>query len=344
MTGSKTSLVSLSDVFGVGRVAESRAASRLVKAITSGTGRLLGPWLLKREFKTHLELQRLAEESLGRDLNAEITLDDRSRIVLTTNRLLHQRNRESVASKAVLELQAEPVEALDCELEIEPDWVSHFWRHAENVSDDDMQGIWARVLSGKASGKNYSARTLDLLRTLSRDEAELIERLAAFKVAIGPDHPYWRNSIGIVLNPKCVLPQEPELTPERIIVKGGRALRADEVERDDTIRKIVGNPLTNVFGPLGLYVESGFAHTFALNWDERPLPVQIGSHMFNLMGLNGGPNDGYGYFQFGEGIGFSQTGWEIFSLAKVPPHPEYLEILRAEFASKGLILEAAQPA
>lgn len=338
MSEKPTRLVAISDVFGVGKLSESEAAKRLVDAIVTGCGRIVGPWLLKREVKTQLELQRIAEESLGKSFDAKITLDDRSRVVLTTQRLTHQQNREAIAAKAVLELEAESIIDEATKGDIEPDWLSHFWQKAESVGDDEMQEIWARVLSGKAVGRSYSARTLDLLRTLSKDEAKLIEGLAAYKVAIGPDHPYWRTSIGLVNSIRLVLPGEKKEAPERIMVRGRAVVDAEQDKTQSDVGRLIGNPFANVFGPMGLYVESGFSHSFGLNWNNEPLPIQIGSRKFEIVGLKGGEGGKPEFFIFGEGIGFSQVGWEVFSLAKVPPDERFLAAINDQLALKGLSL------
>ena len=65
MGESNASLVTVSDIFGVGKIAESAAAKRLADAVCHGAGRLVNPWFLKRETRTILQLQKEASDSLS---------------------------------------------------------------------------------------------------------------------------------------------------------------------------------------------------------------------------------------------------------------------------------------
>lgn len=65
--------------------------------------------------------------------------------------------------------------------EVNEDWL-YMWReYAGKVSSEDLQRLWGSVLAGevKAPGK-YSIRTLEFLKTLSKVEAEKIEKLACY--------------------------------------------------------------------------------------------------------------------------------------------------------------------
>lgn len=60
---------------------------------------------------------------------------------------------------------------------ISQDWINRFQSIAEDVSDEDMQNLWARILAGEVKQPDsYSLRTLDTLRNLTKDEAELFTK------------------------------------------------------------------------------------------------------------------------------------------------------------------------
>lgn len=64
---------------------------------------------------------------------------------------------------------------------VDEEWIFAWRDHVGKVSNEDLQRIWGRVLAGEVeSPKKYSLRTMQFLRTLSRDEAEKISRLAPF--------------------------------------------------------------------------------------------------------------------------------------------------------------------
>lgn len=64
---------------------------------------------------------------------------------------------------------------------ISQDWINRFQSIAEGVSDEDMQNLWARILAGEVKQPNsYSLRTLDTLKNLTKDEAELFAKQCDF--------------------------------------------------------------------------------------------------------------------------------------------------------------------
>jgi len=91
-------------------------------------------------------------------------------------------NVEEIVSKA--KQQFAPDEQVS-EEPVEKDWMTRFLNIAEEISDDDMQNIWARVLAGEIKKpKSYSLRTLEVLRNLSKEEAALIMKVSNYQVAL----------------------------------------------------------------------------------------------------------------------------------------------------------------
>ncbi|SIS67396.1 Protein of unknown function [Thalassolituus maritimus] len=67
--------------------------------------------------------------------------------------------------------------------DVDDDWL-YFWRDYEGkVSAEELQELWGRVLAGEVKNPGtYSVRTLDFLKVLSREEAELISKAAQFVI------------------------------------------------------------------------------------------------------------------------------------------------------------------
>ncbi|MBY0562470.1 DUF2806 domain-containing protein [Hyphomicrobium sp.] len=64
---------------------------------------------------------------------------------------------------------------------IDDDWMAQWRNRAQDVSNQDMQQLWAKVLKEETkSAGQFSIHTLDLLSRMSRKDAELIERLGPF--------------------------------------------------------------------------------------------------------------------------------------------------------------------
>lgn len=61
------------------------------------------------------------------------------------------------------------------------DWFMRFYEAVGNISDDDMQDIWARILAGEINNPSFfSLRTIDVLRNMRESDAELFLKFCKF--------------------------------------------------------------------------------------------------------------------------------------------------------------------
>lgn len=111
-------------------------------------------------------------ESLG------ITKEDATALVLRSEqreyfeKVRHQKNIENIAQQASEML---PHEVSD--EPVDPDWTADFLENCKNVSNEEMQSIWARILAGEvAQPGSFSKRTLAFVKTLSKQEAFLFTK------------------------------------------------------------------------------------------------------------------------------------------------------------------------
>lgn len=78
------------------------------------------------------------------------------------------------------------------------DWFIRYYEASGNISDKEMQILWAKILAGEIEKpSSYSLRTLDVLRNMSKEEAERFVKIcnSAIKIesaqyAIPADHDY----------------------------------------------------------------------------------------------------------------------------------------------------------
>ncbi|MXY96506.1 MAG: DUF2806 domain-containing protein [Gemmatimonadetes bacterium] len=71
--------------------------------------------------------------------------------------------------------------------DVEPDmaWTSSFSQAAQDISDEDMQELWARVLAGEVEKPgSTSVMTLGVLRNLDQRTAQLFKRLCSMAVSL----------------------------------------------------------------------------------------------------------------------------------------------------------------
>lgn len=88
-----------------------------------------------------------------------------------------QKNMEDITTKALPQLNPEANPD-----SVENDWLVNFFDKSRIVSDDEMQGLWSRVLAGEANiPGTYSKRTVNFLSDLDKAEAELFAKLCGFE-------------------------------------------------------------------------------------------------------------------------------------------------------------------
>ncbi|GFH88758.1 MULTISPECIES: DUF2806 domain-containing protein [Bacteroides] len=89
-------------------------------------------------------------------------------------------NVKSVVEKATLHFtEGEKVS----DEPVNTDWTNRFFSIVEDISDETLQDIWGRILAGEVKQPNsFSLRTLDLLRNVTKEEAELFVKASRFYV------------------------------------------------------------------------------------------------------------------------------------------------------------------
>lgn len=127
----------------------------------------------------------ISNASISERIEPTISLETISEISRHRERTEWER-KEINSSKAIL--IAEEILANDSQDPkpgtIDDDWL-YSWREcAGNVSSEELQDLWGRVLAGEIkSPGSFSLRTLEFIKSLSRPEAELISKTAKFVVS-----------------------------------------------------------------------------------------------------------------------------------------------------------------
>lgn len=72
---------------------------------------------------------------------------------------------------------------------VDPDWLSQFLSHCQDISSEDVQVLWGRILAGEVRNPgSFSRRTLASVYLLSREEANKFTKLcsAVWEIPEGP--------------------------------------------------------------------------------------------------------------------------------------------------------------
>ncbi|CAD6490389.1 MAG: hypothetical protein EMLJLAPB_00750 [Candidatus Argoarchaeum ethanivorans] len=155
----------------------SKPADTLIKKVSNAVGGIFEPYQITRVAKAEAKADLIKAES-------EIQITDLRRRALhrfVEEEAKRQSNIENIISKALPQLddKGDPSQ-------IEDDWVTNFFDKCRIVSDDEMQNLWSRVLSGEANVPGtYSKRTVNFLSDLDKDEAKLFSDLCGFGWMIG---------------------------------------------------------------------------------------------------------------------------------------------------------------
>lgn len=68
------------------------------------------------------------------------------------------------------------------------DWFIRYYEASGNISDKEMQILWARILAGEIEKpSSYSLRMLDLLRNISKEEAERFVKICNASIKSGSE-------------------------------------------------------------------------------------------------------------------------------------------------------------
>lgn len=226
--------MALQDILGIGKVLP---IDKLIDIMSTSVGRLSKSYFDKKDSDTKAyEIKKLAEaraeemkimskaikenylltggigysdEKISIESPKELPVNSESNEIIeipsqnlnerTQNRLDFQQNRkqlnlESVTAYAADELKNEPPIADE---PLNEDWTTRFFNIAEDISNEEMQALWGRILAGEIkSPKSYSLRTLELLKNLSKDEAECFMKFCQAKVNSGNTYFIHNNDNG----------------------------------------------------------------------------------------------------------------------------------------------------
>lgn len=150
----------------------SKPADTLIHKISDVVGGLFRPFQIKRIAKAESEAALIQAES-----QIEITdLHRRAFARWLTEESQKQDNMENITIKAI------PLVKDDSKPQnIDNDWIVNFFNNARLISNEQMQLLWSRILAGEANSPgSFTKRTVNLLSSFDKKDAELFESFCAF--------------------------------------------------------------------------------------------------------------------------------------------------------------------
>lgn len=128
----------------------------------------------------------LPDVAIARDAIVGEIAEQRSRLEIAAAAVVSDAMRKEVnVAKAILHAEEELKndQTVPPEQKIDPDWLLRWRDHAGNVSSDELQSLWGRLLAGEVKSPGaYSLRTLEFVKNISGNEANMIATLCGFVI------------------------------------------------------------------------------------------------------------------------------------------------------------------
>jgi hypothetical protein len=159
----------------------SKPANTLIERISDAIGGIFRPYQIRRVAEAEAEAAKIHAV-------AEIEVSELQRRAIhrwMVEEAKKQQNIEGITQKALPQLSedAKPDK-------LEDDWITNFFDKCRLISDEEMQVLWSNILAGEANSPGkYSKRTVNLLGSLDKSDAELFLRLCSFAVWMGEATP-----------------------------------------------------------------------------------------------------------------------------------------------------------
>jgi hypothetical protein len=301
------------------------ALDKLLEVTASGLGSVARPWIVKRDAKAIVEMKRILEDGgLSLDKISAPGMPSEISSRLTYQEAKRQRNLRNVVEKT-LEFLPEKAsgEAVD------EDWISRFFNHAQDVSSEKMQEVWAKLLAGEVvKPGSCSLRTLDALKNMNSEEARLFANICQFEFN------------GILINPfgfelELVMPELPTLKNDKSLKEyepSGKdySIMVKKYGISDYFEKIGINSKTIIhLVEIGLLFEKfddGVAWS-SIKQEKFYTYFVLGKRVLEIHGDNSSDSIGVSVLRF------TSIGRELFQLIERAEQPEF-ETLLAEAVEK----------
>lgn len=169
----------MGDLINLGEL--SKPATVLIEKVSSAVGIVFEPTRIRRKARAEADAQQIL--TVG-----QIEVDELQRRAL--ERLIHQEARKQANIESITAQAAGAIPPNANAEALNEDWLAHFFKQCDTVSDSEMQSLWSKLLAGEATTPGtYSRRTVDLVSTFDKADASLFTKFGEFVWMIGEANP-----------------------------------------------------------------------------------------------------------------------------------------------------------
>lgn len=163
-------------------IAKREGEAKLVDAETSAQAIAIEAEAQSKAMKTIAEAQIEAQKSLqpaGLNIETDVDFSERVEQSVRFRAAKRQANVETIVRTAAAELGDKTVP----DDEPDHDWTARLFEYGQDVSAEEMQMLWAKVLAGEVERPgSTSLHTLSVLRDLDRETAKLFANLCSLSL------------------------------------------------------------------------------------------------------------------------------------------------------------------
>lgn len=150
----------------------SKPATKLIECVSAA----IGAWYEPTRIRNEAEARGDAMITLARKEGEANNIALRAALRISDLELRRQQNIEQVTLTAV-----DLIEKLESEDPVDPDWTYFFIESCQDVGDEEMQSLWAKILAGEVSRPgSFSRRTMEIVRTLDKQHAAMFTKTCEF--------------------------------------------------------------------------------------------------------------------------------------------------------------------
>lgn len=173
-------------------------ATKLIDAISKGLGTVYSPVNTFLNEKAQIAglngVKEILEEVPGditiKKGDFEVTLtntsvSDRALTTMIEKSIKEQINIEEIVSNAANLIESKIDNDYDkiSEEYVSEEWAVRFFEMAKNIRDDEMKTLWSSILADEIiKPGSYKLRTLDILRNMTKQDAELFTKLTSISL------------------------------------------------------------------------------------------------------------------------------------------------------------------
>lgn len=165
--------------------------TKLIEVASQGLGTLYEPRRIREQAKAEAEATKIRADAEGQAamIQAKWQAEKDALEARTAARTKAWEMRRQKNIEAIVDIAHDQLPQSVSADKVDDDWILQFFSLAQDVNNEELQAIWAKILSGEiAQPGSYSLRTLFTMRVLRQSDAILFRAFANFLWGVGVDH------------------------------------------------------------------------------------------------------------------------------------------------------------